>query len=79
MGEIKMSTTAKEQWVMSRVALDEHGRRAVMAMLATVDVWRIWRYTACSSTERSRRTHRNAEAELQERGLLAGMPQVAAA
>ena len=71
-----MSITANEPRVVSRVTLDEHGRRAVMAMLATVDVWRIWRYTGYGSTERSRRTHRNAEAELQERGLLAGMPQV---
>jgi hypothetical protein len=75
MGDVKVSTRVNEPRVMSRVALDERGRRAVMAMLATADVRRIWHYTAHSSTERIRRTHRRAEAELQQRGMLPRMPQ----
>jgi len=40
-------------------------------MLATADVWRIWRATAVRSSVRDKRTHEEMTMELRRRGVLA--------
>jgi hypothetical protein len=56
--------------LLRRAAATEEGRMGLMGTLATGDIWRIWRGTEHRTTERDRRTHRIARAELEHRGLL---------
>ena len=59
---------------LRRVAETQRGRASIMSTLCSTDVCRIWLGTEHRRTERDRRTHLIAQAELQRRGLLAGQP-----
>ncbi len=63
--------------VLRRAAGTDPGRLGFVSMLATADLWRIWRGTRHQATERDRRTHQATGLELTDRGLLdaAGQPR----
>jgi hypothetical protein len=56
--------------VLRRVGQTQAGRSAVLSLLATQDICRIWQGTAHGTAERDRRAHHDATAELQRRGVL---------
>jgi hypothetical protein len=65
--------------LLHRVAGTQRGRTCIMATLSSTDVCSIWLATEHRRTERDKRTHLIARAELQRRGLLAEQPPAQAA